>query len=115
MPHNLYLQEAIKFELQAFRRSANPRELKERHVAFSGSPRKHPYDRDKVILVADPVSTNTFYYEFRRDDIAFVEELPNIVNVDDETIPMVRIWVRKHSIAVRCLPFWVDDTTQPPS
>ena len=43
------------------------------------------------------------------DDIAFVEELPNMVTVDEEVIPIVRLWVRKGSIAIRSIPFWVED------
>jgi len=62
-----------------------------------------------MILVADPYSTNTFYYEFRADTVSFVEELPSIVNLDGETVMMARIWVKKKSVAVRCSPFVVED------
>ncbi|MDJ0782725.1 MAG: inorganic pyrophosphatase Ppa [Desulfosarcinaceae bacterium] len=104
-----YLQETMKFEVQTFRYPGNISQLRQTHVAFSGSPRKHPHDDQKVILVVDPYSRNTFYYELNRDDVAFVEELPNIVNDADETVTVVRAWVRKGSIAVRCTPFRVDD------
>lgn len=104
-----YLQETMKFEVQAFRQPGGAAQLRRTHVAFSGSPRKHPHDDQRVVLVVDPYSRNTFYYEFAREDIAFVEELPNIVNDADETITVVRVWVRKGSIAVRCDPFRVDD------
>lgn len=105
------LHEAIKFELQVYKRPANLQDLKTHHVAFTGSPRKHPYDPYKVMLVVDPFSTNTFYYEFSIEDISFAEDLPNIVSLDNETITMVRIWVKKRSVAIRCTPFWVNDTT----
>ena len=104
-----YLQETMKFEVQTFRQPGGISQLRHTHVSFSGSPRKHPHDDQKVIIVVDPYSTNTFYYELNRDDIAFVEELPNIVNDADETVTVVRVWVRKGSIAVRCTPFRVDD------
>lgn len=104
-----YLQETMKFEVQTFRHPGNLNQLRRTHVSFSGSPRKHPHDDQKVILVVDPCSRNTFYYELSREDIAFVEELPNIVNDADETITVVRVWVRKGSIAVRCTPFRVDE------
>ena len=103
-------QAAEKFEIQAYRRPRNLKTLRETHIAFSGSPRKHPFDDAKVVLITDPLSMNTFYYEFKTDDISFVEELPNIVNPDGDSIVLVRIWVKKQSIAVRCTPFIVEDT-----
>ncbi len=104
------LKEAVKFELQHYKRPTTFESLRENHVSFSGSPRKHPYDNEKVVLVNDPFSSNHFYYEFKRDDIVYVEELSNIVNLDNETIAVVRIWVAKNSIAVRSTPFIVGDT-----
>lgn len=104
-----YLQEAGKFEIQKYSPPSNIRVLRETHVAFSGSLRKHPYDPGKVIMIVDPFSGNGFYYEFSTADISFAEELPNVVNEEDEIIPMTRIWVRKKRIAVRCAPFVVED------
>lgn len=103
-------QEAEKFEIQSYQKPKDFRLLKATHVPFSGSPQKHPYDAEKIILVADPYSSNTFYYEFRADDISYVEELPNIVSMEGETVTMARIWVKKMSVAIRCTPFWVEDT-----
>jgi inorganic pyrophosphatase len=105
-----YPQEAVEFHIQAYKKPKNIHILKETHVPFSGSPKKHPYDSDKVILVADPFSTHTVYYEFNKDDISYLEELPNLVNLEGETITMVRIWVKKMSMAIRCSPFIVEDT-----
>ena len=62
-----------------------------------------------MILVADPYGHNNHYYEFNTDDISFVEELPNMVTMDEDVIPIVRLWVRKGSIGVRSIPFWVED------
>ncbi len=103
-------QEAMKFEIQTYRRPKDRKALRKTHVAFSGSPQRHPYDPEKIILVADPYSTHNFFYEFRKDDIAYVEELPNIVNVAGETVTMARIWIKKMSIGMRCTPFFVEDT-----
>ena len=72
-----------KFEIQAYRNIKNlDREI---HIPFSGSPRKHPYDKSRVILVADPFTDNTFYYEFRVEDIACAEELSSIINLKKES------------------------------
>jgi inorganic pyrophosphatase len=103
---------AVKFEIQAYRRPKDRKALRSTHVAFSGSPQRHPYDREKIILVADPYSTYNLFYEFFKADIAYVEELPNIVNVDGETVTMVRVWIQKMSIGMRCSPFIVGDTAE---
>ncbi len=102
-----YLNETAKFAMQVYHRPADFDALKESHVPFSGSPRKHPYDPDIVILISDPYSSHTFYYEFKKADISYVEELPSIVNIYDETVPNVRVWVKKDSVGVRCDPFVV--------
>lgn len=105
-----FLQETKKFEIQAYEKPKDFRMLRDSHVSFSGTPRKHFYDADKVVLVVDPYSTNTFYYEFRTEDIDYVEELPSIVNLEGTSITMVRLWIKKMSIAVRCTPFVVRET-----
>jgi len=110
MPISNYLQETKKFEIQTYEKPKDFSMLRDSHIAFSGAPRKHPYDPDKVILIVDPYSTSTFYYEFKTEDISYVEELPSIVNLEGKTITMARLWLRKQSIAVRCTPFVVQET-----
>ena len=109
MPDTKHPQEAKKFEIQAYQRPKDRKALSRTHVAFSGSPQRHPYDKDKIILIADPYSSHNVFYEFYKDDIAYVEELPNIVNLEGETITMVRAWIKKMSIGMRCSPFIVED------
>jgi inorganic pyrophosphatase len=84
--------------------------LRKTHVPFSGSPLKHPYDRKKVILVPDPYSSSPFYYEFKSNDITFVEKLPSIVNMEGEAVTLVRFWVKKMSVGMVCTPFLVEET-----
>ena len=98
-----------KFEIQAYRRTKDLKELRKQSVPFSGSPQKHPYDPEKIILVSDPYSGNTVYYEFLKEDISHVEDLSNLVNSEGETVQMARIWVLKKRVAVRCTPFMVED------
>ena len=111
MNATLLIRETEHFEITRFKRPRDIKSLKQAHVAFSGSPRKHPYDPHRVILVVDPYSQNNHYYQFNVDDIAFVEELANVVTMDETVIPMVRLWIRKGSIGVRSTPFWVEDLT----
>ncbi len=40
------------FDIQLYKSPKNPRELQKTHVAFTGSPQQHPYDSEKVILIA---------------------------------------------------------------
>jgi inorganic pyrophosphatase len=108
-----YPQESVSFQIQTYRKPKDLSLLRLENVSFTGSPRKHPYDTEKVILVADPYSANTFYFEFEKGDVSFVEELPNIADMEGNTITMIRIWVKKGSVAVRSTPFITGDTRGP--
>ncbi len=101
-----FLKLKEKLEIKAFAGPAGPD--KKNHIPYSGSPRKHPYENSRVILIADPFSDVTFFYEFNIEDIVFVEELSSIATLTGESAPMVRVWVKKKSIALRCTPFVVD-------
>ena len=109
MPIAEHLQASKKLGIQAYKKPKDIKSLRQTHVPFSGNPRKHPYDSDRVILIADLYSTNTFYYEFLADDISYVEDLPNLVYENGKTITMVRLWVKKMSVGLRCAPFMVQD------
>lgn len=102
-----FLQKGEKFEIQSYKAPKNLANLKKTHLAFTGSPRKHPYDSKRLILVPDPFMGHSYYFEFMIEDISFIEELKNVVNLDGETVSMVRIWVKKMSLALQCLPFLV--------
>lgn len=103
------LQAAEKFEVEAYTKPSRIKDLRKTHVPFSGSPLKHPYDPEKILIVPDPFCGNTFYYEFTATDISFVEELPAIATWDGETVTMIRVWVKKKSIGIRCSPFMVEE------
>jgi hypothetical protein len=104
--------EAVKeFAIQVYKKPKDLENLVQTHVAYTGTPQKHHYDPDKVILVLDAFSTNISYYEFKTKDISYVEELHNIVDMDGRVIQVMRIWVKKNSIGVRCTPFVVADTS----
>lgn len=110
MPLNLFPQAKSVGEITRHQPATDPDNFLSTHVPFSGAPRQHPYDKtNKVILIVDPGSSNTSYIEFKTKDIAKVEELPHIVTPKQVTIPMVRIWVKKRSMAIRCTPFMVED------
>ena len=79
-------------------------------VAFTGAPKKHPFDKEKLILISDPFSTHTSFYEFNISDILHVDELSNLVNESGDSLQIARIWIRKGSPGLRYEPFVVEDT-----
>lgn len=110
MPIRALLEKTEKFEIERYQKPKDSKKLAATHIPFSGSPFKHPHDPEKMVLVVDPYFTSTFYYEFKLTDIAFVEELQNLVNVNGDVFVMARIWVKKMSVAIRCIPFIAGDT-----
>lgn len=110
MTTSLLIKETTTLDIEAFKRPKDPKRLKRGFIAFSGSPRKHWSDSSKVVLVADPYSRATFYYEFKVEDIGYVEKLPNLVSIENEVVPFVRVWVKKGALALRCTPFRVEET-----
>ena len=103
-----FLKKTKKLDLVKYEQPANYDKLKSSHIPYSGSLRQHPTDNDKVILLTDPYGGNFSYYEFKNDDIGFVEKLPNIVNTDGEDVTMVMLWIKKGSIGIRSTPFFVE-------
>ena len=81
-------------------------------VPFIGYPRSHPSEKDKMLLVYDPLGVNPSLMEFRIEDILFVEDIPQAITESGEGIPLVKIWVRKGSRGVLLEPFEVDDPIQ---
>lgn len=109
MPMRRWLKPAERFDIQRYKPPRDPAGLRRTHVAFSGSLFKHPHDKRLALLVADPGSSNTSWFEFRVEDISFFEELPNMVSPEGEVLSLVRIWVKKMSVGVRYTPFLVED------
>lgn len=109
--HLLKLQE--KFDIQVFEKVQDVKNLKKNHVCFCGTPKKHPYSEDLIILIANPFGTNTTYYEFNISDISYVEKISNEVNLSGETVTVARIWIEKGSVGNHCIPFQVEEVTMP--
>ncbi|MDL1967910.1 MAG: inorganic pyrophosphatase Ppa [Deltaproteobacteria bacterium] len=106
-----FLRKAEKFEIQAYKKPKDLINIKKTHISYSGSPQKHQHDPGKIILVPDPYSSDAFYYEFKIEDISYVEELSSLVSMEGETVTMVRIWIKKMSVGIKSFPFIVEDTT----
>ncbi len=78
-------------------------------VVFSGSPRKHPYDAEKMLLIIDPSEKTIHFYEFLIQDIVYYEADQNIVAENGRTIPMARVWIPKGCLGIEYRPFEVAD------
>jgi len=83
--------------------------LRQIAVMFTGSP--HPAEGSgKVLLMNDPGSRQSFFYEFRGEDILYAEEATGLSLPDGSMAPMVRLWVKKGATALRIEAFHVQDT-----
>jgi len=108
MPITHLLAHIETYALEKYQHPVDVEDLKNDCVAFSGSPQKHPHDEKKILLIVDPFSTHTSYYEFRGEDITFAEEIGNLVTLEGETVTIVRVWVRKRAVGIHCIPFMVE-------
>jgi inorganic pyrophosphatase len=104
------LELIARYQIEPYR--SGPERLRQIAVAFTGAPRKHSRDSDKILLINDPFSQQGFVYEFRAMDLVYAEELPSLAMSDGSTVSMVRLWVRKGSKALKLVPFLVEDTAQ---
>jgi hypothetical protein len=101
------IQKAEKFEIEKYQQPKDALSLSKTHVPFTGSPQKHPLDPEQILLIPDPYRDIGPYLEFSRKDITHVEKLATIVNMAGETVAMMRLWVKKGSLAIQCTPFHV--------
>ena len=81
-------------------------------VPFIGYPQQHPAEKNKLILVYDPLVKSPAVLEFKLDDILYVEEMPNAVTEKGEGIPFVKLWIRRGARGMFLEPFEVDEPTQ---
>jgi hypothetical protein len=79
---------------------------------FAGYPRQHPSEKNKLILVYDPLGSNPSILEFKIEDVLYVEEMHSAVNPNGEGVPLVKLWVRKGAHGVIMEPFEVDEPVQ---
>ena len=107
MSFQAYLESGPFHEIIKYSQNSN---FSHENVAFTGSPRKHPYDDTKILLISDPFSSHTIFYEFKLKDISHIEELPQIVSEKGASLKLVKLWIKKGSLGLRYEPFYVEDT-----
>lgn len=81
-------------------------------VPFTGYPRVHTSEKNKLILVNDPLGPEPTVLEFKLDDILYVEEVPSAVTEAGEGIPLVKLWVQRGAVGMILEPFEVNDPVQ---
>ena len=85
-------------------------DYKKNAVPFSGCPKQHLTDKNKLILVYDPLGDASAVLEFKLDDILHVEEVPQVVTEKGEGIPMIKLWIRRGKRGMMFQPFEVDES-----
>jgi inorganic pyrophosphatase len=95
-----------------------PKSQPKNAIPFTGYPRMHHSlpeggaEKDKIILVYDPLSAEPIVLEFMLEDILFVEEVPSAINEAGEGVPMIKLWVRRGAIGMILEPFEVDEPSK---
>ena len=81
-------------------------------IPFTGYPRVHPSEKNKLILVNDPFGSEPVVLEFKLDDVLFVEEIPSAVTESGEGVPMIKLWIQRGAVGIILEPFEVNDSVQ---
>ena len=79
-------------------------------VSFTGYPKQHPTEKNKLILIYEPLGKNPAVLEFKMDDILFVEDVSQAVTENGEGIPLVKLWIRRGAHGMLLEPFEVDES-----
>jgi len=95
------LEEGNYFQIQ--KRSRRSDNLEKESTAFCGALRPH-YNPNMILLLSSPLEPHGEIFEFRSEDIIYVEELSSITKPNGVTIERVRLWVRNGSPAMQMAP-----------
>jgi len=79
-------------------------------VPFIGYPQQHRSDKNKLILVYDPLGEDPKILEFKVDDILYVENIPQAVTETGEGVPLAKLWIRQGAHGMLLEPFEVSES-----
>lgn len=82
-------------------------DLSQTHSGFEGTPRKHPYDKSRVLIVTNPFDESQLFYEFPIKSIDFIEDIETITSEDGRSAPILRFWIKKGTMGIKSEPFIV--------
>ena len=78
-------------------------------LPFTGYPQQHPTEKNKIILIYDPLGNSPAVMEFKLDDILHVEEVSQAVTEKGEGIPLIKLWIRRGARGMFLEPFEVGE------
>ena len=78
-------------------------------IPFIGFPQQHPNEKNKLILIYDPLGVSPRIMEFKFDDILHAEELHSVVTESGEGVLLIKLWIRKGAHGVILELFEVQD------
>ena len=81
-------------------------------VPFKGYPKQHPTEKNKIVLIYDPLGSSPAVLEFKLDDVVHVEEVSQAVTEQGEGIPLIKLWVRRGAHGMFLEPFEVSDSVR---
>ena len=79
-------------------------------LPFTGYPQQHPSEKNKLILLYDPLGPSPTVMEFKLEDILLVEDIPSAVTEAGEGVLLVKLWVQRGAHGVILEPFEVNDS-----
>jgi len=79
-------------------------------IPFTGYPRAHPSEKNKFILVNDPLGPEPVVLEFKLEDILFVEEVHSAVTEKGEGVPLIKLWIQRGAVGMMLQPFEVKES-----
>lgn len=79
-------------------------------VSFTGYPQQHPAEKNKLLLVYDPLGERPAVLEFKTDDVLYVEDVPQAVTEQGEGVPLAKLWIRRGARGMLLEPFEVDES-----
>jgi hypothetical protein len=96
-----YLESLPLYEITRYRSTDD---YSNNAVAFTGTVRTHPYDPEKIILIPS-LSRMRHFYEFRLQDIRHADEMSSLATEHGESMPVVKLWIRKGAYGLMMKPF----------
>ena len=81
-------------------------------LPFTGYPQQHPAEKNKLILIYDPLGKSPAVLEFKLDDILYIEEVSQAVTEQGEGVPQVKLWIRRGAHGMFLEPFEVDESVR---
>lgn len=107
MDEKIYVQKLLEISKNYnIDRMRNLNYDKEYH-SFEGSPKRHPTNENILILILNPFDEDKMFYEFYLESISAIEEIGTVTSENNNSAYLVRIWVKKGTVAVRSETFIV--------